>query len=592
MRLKREAKQRKTLILAGFVLVLAGALAFQHTRVARYLDHKVLDLQFGLLRYVSPKRLEPDVVIVGIDEETFKGFREPLALWHPYLGKFLEAMALARPRVVGLDVVLPDRSYDFLFSGYDRPLLAGLLKLRRAAPVFLAQTVDEKGNLRPIFAPIVSIAGRESVGLALVKADMDGTVRRYGSVLKTLQGPLATLVGRMTGHPGENAEEGIINYALGEMYRYIPLQQVVAWYDAGETGPLMRACAGRPVLLGGVLPFDDRHRAPVPLAAWEPKNRRIPGVLIHAQALRSLLSDEGLIQTVSPLFISALIVLASLLWWLGARPLWGAPLLMVLTGLLWGFSTSSLSSGSYWPVVAVTFSGCLGLLGRMGLEGALAFREKRWLRHSFGRYVSPEVLRAILEGKIRPEIGGERRRVCVLFSDIRGFTQRSESQTPEETISLLNLYFEEMTTAIHSHGGTIDKFMGDGLMAFFGAPGRRENPSQDAFDAGQEMLARLERLNETLKARKVRPVEIGVGLHAGEVVVGHMGSEQRHEYTVIGDTVNVASRLEGLTKDLGYFIVCSAQVAGALNTAVELEPLGEQPIKGHAPVEVFGWRPE
>ena len=149
-----------------------------------------------------------------------------------------------------------------------------------------------------------------------------------------------------------------------------------------------------------------------------------------------------------------------------------------------------------------------------------------------------------------------------------------------------------MTATIHLHGGTIDKFMGDGLMAFFGAPNSRDNPAQDAFDAAREMLKRLEELNKQLSAQGIEPIRIGVGLDAGEVIVGHVGSTSRNEYTVIGDTVNVASRLEGLTKVVGYPIVCTSDVAGALNGAEELDALGEQAIAGHVPVEVFSWRPK
>jgi adenylate cyclase len=160
-------------------------------------------------------------------------------------------------------------------------------------------------------------------------------------------------------------------------------------------------------------------------------------------------------------------------------------------------------------------------------------------------------------------------------------------------ISLLNRYFEEVTAVIHQHGVTIDKFLGDGVMAFFGAPKDLDDPCVPAFAAARELLGKVATLNQALAAEGLSPIEIGIGLHAGEAVVGHIGSTARHEYTAIGDTVNVASRLEGVTKEVGFPLVCSRAVADAIGgDGVEgLRALGARPIKGHQPVEVFGWRP-
>ncbi len=144
---------------------------------------------------------------------------------------------------------------------------------------------------------------------------------------------------------------------------------------------------------------------------------------------------------------------------------------------------------------------------------------------------------------------------------------------------------------MHGHGGTIDKFIGDGMMAFFGAPDQRENPAQDAFHAAKEMLRRLDGLNRELRSEGEEPLAIGVGLHLGEVVVGHVGSDDRHEYTAIGDVVNVASRLEGVTKKLAYPIACSEEVSQAVGDG-GLENLGLQAIKGHKPITVHAWTPE
>ena len=179
----------------------------------------------------------------------------------------------------------------------------------------------------------------------------------------------------------------------------------------------------------------------------------------------------------------------------------------------------------------------------------------------------------------------------MLFADIRGFTTRSEQTQPEAIIELLNGYFAQMTEAIHKHGGVVDKFIGDGLMAFFGAPQSLEHPERKALEAAQEMLLRLHRYNQSLTEQGVEPIAIGIGIHAGEVILGYIGSEARHEYTAIGDTVNAASRLEGMTKTLGYPVICSSAVADAVGRSTELADLGEQSVRGHASMHLLGWRP-
>jgi class 3 adenylate cyclase len=197
------------------------------------------------------------------------------------------------------------------------------------------------------------------------------------------------------------------------------------------------------------------------------------------------------------------------------------------------------------------------------------------------------VLRAILAGRIVPG-QADRKRACVLFSDIRGFTKRGEGMQPERLVSMLNQYFSAMAEVVHKHHGTVDKFIGDGLMAFFGAPEPLASPERNAFEAAQEMLLRLAEVNAELARQGEDPLKIGIGLHSGEIVVGHIGSRERHNYTAIGDVVNVASRLEGLTKSAGAVIICSRTVAEALGFPPALSSLGEKPIAGHSPQEVFG----
>lgn len=217
--------------------------------------------------------------------------------------------------------------------------------------------------------------------------------------------------------------------------------------------------------------------------------------------------------------------------------------------------------------------------------------ERERLRQSFSGYVGPAVLQEILSGRLTPEPGGELRFVCVLFSDIRGYTMRSEGTRPADMLAFLNGYFDGVVSIVHAHGGTVICFLGDGLMVAFGAPQRLDNPCEAAWLTARGMLDHLAAVNRRLGAQGHEPIEIGVGLHAGEAVVGHIGSRQRHEYAAIGDVTNVAARLEGTTKEAGYRVVLSDEVARRIESRAGLVELGPMSLKGHTPVAAHGFDP-
>lgn len=574
----------------GVVLAAALGAALYGAPLVQQLDCKLLDLEFALLRVIAPRAVTTDVAVVGIDRETLHRLREPIALWHHHLGDFLMAMLAAKASTVGLDVILPDRSYDFLAPGYDRALLSGLLAVKGKLPVVLGRTVDERGNLYPIYPPFLSIAGPDASGLVLMPLDADGTLRRYDDDLA--EGRIAMLAGQMARTLKITPSSGIIDFSLGRAFSYVPLGTVLDWWKAGDAAALQAAFRGRPVLLGSVLPLADRQELPVPLAAWEPNSRDVPDVLVHAQVLRSLMGP-GMIKPAPASWGWALTLLAAFAWLLGGRPARGMLLLSSLAAVAAGLSTWLLWQGQFLPLTAVLLTGLFAVGGRIAFEVLLQVRERRRLRRIFTGYVSPQIMEEILDGRLAVGLGGERKNICVLFCDMRDFTPRSESMSPEAAIDLLNRYFEQMTLAVHGNGGTVDKFIGDCVMAFFGAPKRLDNPCRQAFLAAQEMLQRLCDLNRSLHAEGAPPICVGIGLHVGEAVVGHVGARSRHEFTVIGDVVNVASRLEGLSKELEYPVLCSAEVVSALaDHARQFVALGVKPIKGHTAIMVYGWPPE
>jgi class 3 adenylate cyclase/CHASE2 domain-containing sensor protein len=532
-----------------------------------------------------------DVVVVGINEASFKQLPEPFALWHEHLGKLMQAMVIAKPSVLGLDVVLPDRSFQFLSPTYDRSLLQGLLALRTAQiPVVLGQSLDDEGIPSHIYPPYIALAGNHGLASVMVCADSDGVVRMAGSHTCNRNDGTETLSEAMAWHLGiETGHQGQINYRIGNTFNYVPFGKVLDWLEKGDATNLRETFGGHPVLLGVTTPYDDRVRVSVPLAAWEPQSRNISGVLVHAQSLRSLI-DGGLVHELPRSLIVFVCVLGSLFWF-GHTTWFKLILLSGMSVAIYIASSCLYCSGYYLPAASVILCMLLAASIRMAWDGWNHAREKSMLKHSFGSYVSPEILKHIVSGDIKPGLGGERRKVCVLFSDVRDFTTRSESMSPEELIKLLNRYFSQMTLAIHNNGGTLDKFIGDGIMAFFGAPQKLDDPVQRALSASREMMERLHELNTQLASEGVPPIRIGIGLHYGEAVIGHVGSETRHEYTAIGDVVNLAARLEGLSKEVGFPIVCSASVAAHVKSNIQLQEIGERAIKGRAAECVFGWNP-
>ncbi|MBQ6568273.1 MAG: adenylate/guanylate cyclase domain-containing protein [Treponema sp.] len=235
-----------------------------------------------------------------------------------------------------------------------------------------------------------------------------------------------------------------------------------------------------------------------------------------------------------------------------------------------------ISAGNYESRTVICSNDEMGVLGDAFNEMAASLKEKEFMRDTFGKVVTPQVRDYLLQGNA--ELGGRTLDVTVMFCDIRGFTSLSETMPPPELVSLLNEYFTGLEKCIRAHGGVINKYIGDAVMALFGAPVPSAHHARDAFAAAQDMRRELSLMNRGFAARGLPRLRFGISLHSGPVLAGNIGAASRMEYTVIGDTVNTASRIEGLCKQYGRDLLVSGSTERLLGGGLEF--VDEADIRG------------
>lgn len=262
--------------------------------------------------------------------------------------------------------------------------------------------------------------------------------------------------------------------------------------------------------------------------------------------------------------------------------LWAVPAALVATWALVTWLTSAVADGLWVGATAPLAAAALSLFGGVAWQYFVEGRAKREMRQLFGRYVSSDVIDELVRNPALATLGGERRDMSVLFSDIRGFTSASERARPEEVVAQLNQYFSAMVEVLFRHRGTLDKFVGDMVMGLFGAPVADARHADGAVACALEMSRVLRALNARWQAEGRPTLDIGIGINSGEMIVGNIGSERQMSYTVIGDAVNLAARLESLNKDFGTRILVSDDTRRRLQQPVAMREIGTVTVKGRS----------
>ncbi|MDD3579400.1 MAG: CHASE2 domain-containing protein [Desulfobacca sp.] len=544
----------RALILTLAVWSVIGLLSFMS--LGQNLENHALDLIYRL-RPGSPQ--PQDLLIVGIDEPSFKEIGQPWPWPRRMHAALVDRLAQMGARLIIFDILFAEPT-----TPEDDELLARAL--HRAGNVILGQTLevtkDPRFARRMLIKPLEPLrqAARD-LGLMMVTPDADGVVRHFCLRLDKLETLAAAAVQNLTPRPELPTDlSGLINY-VGPP-RSLDTVSYYQVLDPEHPLPENRV-RGRLVLVGwnleaSVTPQQQADSFNNPFFAST--GQFMSGVEIHGQIIYTLLTKSwgqelgpGLRLAVSFLLIAS----CSLL--LGRLRLAAAlAVLMALILLTWGTSLGLFVSYHLWlPPVLTSLGLVLVYLGHISWKYLSEFREKRWLRQAFGRYVSAALVEAIIAHPERLELGGEEAEVTVLFADLAGFTGLAETMPPKSLIQLLNEYFSTMTEIILARHGTLDKFIGDALMAVWGAPVAMADHARLACQAALEMQEAMIRLQEGWSTQGLPRLAARIGLHSGRVLAGNIGSKERFDYTVMGDTVNLASRLEGVNKLYGTEIILS-----------------------------------
>lgn len=607
------------------VLVL---LFIRRTAPFQDLDRLTYDLTIDNVGLNEPS---PQIVIVDFDEDTFQRIRQ-FPLPRSLFAEAIQRVSAGRPKVIGLDVLLsePRNPVDDK-AMQDALTSAGVVVLATQAPVGILPAVTPL----PIFCKpetpgAVSGFCEEGSPGALGEASVDMPIDDDGFVRQAnlfstgeppgLSFPLM-IAEQFAGESIQRGKKGYLNF-LGRKIPYANSELKTILIGSWGREPGLRIPAWKLLTTDQVPPetFKDKlvligqtssasgdtHFTPLFRVAGNGGTRyRMGGTLIHAAAIRTLL--EGRAVQLPPLWVFLVCTLtvcsAAAIFLLSYDLVIGGAGLIFLMLLAQGVTWLLYAKWRYWiPWLPMEASLILALpvtLGVRFFEERLISREanaqRAQLMGLFASYVDPAIAETIWKRRSELSLGGVEHTATVMFTDIRGFTALSSNQPPPVVLRWLNQYVVAMDEVIRAHGGFLNKFIGDGLMIVFGLPlghGARED-ARNAVQASLAMLARVDQLNaERVTHPEFPKLRIGIGIHTGRLVAGSIGSANRQEYSVIGETVNLASRLESLNKTFGTEILLTAATMQLIaDLFPNLESLGEAKVAGlQDPVQVYTLR--
>ncbi len=635
-----KGRVRNTTIALVLALVLSALSAWPGFDQSYQLD---VDLLHGLRDTVGWDKADgkpSPVVVVAIDEAThvsapFSGL--PKVMWTPQIAAVQDAILRTDGAVIGWDFILPTSAARYIADKrFDAPLLKSLAIGGKAGRIVLGTAHFGATRIEPNRLYTWSVGGSSNLRSLNIYPDPDGVVRRLpthftvekatGSRLHVPSMALE-LAARSQGRVVERNATGDL-LIDGKSVRGVRDDALLLNFDSGSKAiPTysfadLHACAANKknsffaqhfankiVLIGLVLDVEDRKLASNRLITQGgpigPEPRCIPqssrteprpssrastsGVYLHAVAITNLLSNRGLetlsgIERLIPSLVLALLGTVTTL----CLSLFSAIFMLLAGSAIWAsIAAYQFSEGLILPLLMPLFVCLAAFVLSLSIRFLILDREGRFLRRAFASYVAPDLVDKLVEDPGQLRLGGERREMTFLFTDLAGFTSLTESQRPEQLSALLNSYLDGMIAIAKSHNGTIDKVVGDALVVLFSAPIHQPDHAGDAVSCALAMDNFATGFAEAQRDDGIPFGDTRIGVHSGTAVVGNFGGSGFFDYTAFGDVVNTAARLESVNKQLGTRIAVSGETASRCSFFIG-RPVGFLILKGkEKPIEVF-----
>jgi adenylate cyclase/guanylate cyclase len=624
------------MVVAAIALVCAAASVSPVVRPIRGLS---LDILTALRWEMFGRRQDPaasPAVVVAIDEESlrtapFKG--SPMLTWTGEIGRVLTATLEGGAKVAGFDVVI-ERSLEQSelpfgegvlgdkVRGFDRDFLRALAAASTNGKVVLGEILGGNQPVRPSGGQRVAVRQQLNIRPLNVHADHDDIVRRVplsfpvnGSRMPSMAVELAS---RALGAAPEFDASGRMTLAGYQVPGRVPNTMTLNFEGGADDIPTfsfadLRACAlkndkdyfkrwfaGKVVIFGSVLDIEDRQqtskrfatgiegaRAPrcttesTPVKAGY-RTSTVAGVYVHATAVNNLMHRDAVVEPgplvrflISALFAGLAAVVAWRLRPLSAALAWAAVMVIGVAG-----ATVAFKQALALPIAEPFLASLFALAATIGFRFVVADKDRRLLQKSFALYLAPHVINRMLSSNKLPELGGETRNVTVFFSDIEGFSLIAEKMSPDGLMELMNEYLSAMTDVIERHGGYVDKYIGDSVVAVFGAPADDPDHAANAARAALDCCTQLAELNASSPLFQGYTLAQRIGINSGDALVGNFGSRRRFNYSVMSDAVNLASRLEGANKFYGTTIIASETTVALAGETFAWRELDAIRVKG------------
>lgn len=617
--LEKLRKRRNYGLIIGISALLIVIIIFL-TNISLYIERKTIDWRFSLR---GPTKLSDNIVIVSIDDESISAINYKWPFPRSLHAKIIDNISQQKPKIIFFDLLFTEPTSGN--PAEDESLATAARKVENVIfPSFFSTIKDPRLGYESetIISPIGILSGEmyspetpsltpAPLGFAFVNLpfDSDGFVRR-AALLKEYTPPTGgpKAICYSSSVPILAASKGIKFEDIKLDNSKIKIADTEIMMDKNNSIPInfrgppgsFKRISYRQVL-DGKSPPDFFKNKIVMIGVTSPSLHDVyhtpfvttipmSGVEIQANILEMMLNKDFLY--VIPYWYSLIILIVlgiiTILITLKFSP-FKSLLSIIIILLIYAIITQI--AFQYRFILNLTDSSLAIILPFISLviyRYMTEEKEKRRIRSIFSRYVDKSLVDEIVEKTEEISLGGVRQEVSILFSDIRGFTTFSENLPPEEVVSLLNEYLTEMTKIITKNNGVLDKFVGDAIMAVFGAPLPQENHAFLAAKTALEMQDKVKVISDKWVAEGKSPLKIGIGVHTGEAIIGNIGSELRMEYTAIGDSVNLASRIEGLTKEYDCPILISKQVYDRVKDQVGAEFIAEVKVKGRKePVKIY-----